>query len=163
VSRSPRRSAALAGALLGLVCAVPARSQDAAPAPDDLTRARQIIAERDRAEIHPGNPLRIAGIGEDADTFLAGTSALAHREHRPPSLDEEESYRRRLAMYEQGSSFTAPTRPAAPAGSTRERSAHGPAPGSASPPRESSNGAPLWLALCGAVAAGVLLIRRSHS
>ncbi len=71
--------------------------------------------ERERGTLHPGDPLRVVGLDEGGDAFLAATPALRTTNGHVEFVDTSELYERRMAMLTGGRVFTRPPRAAAPA------------------------------------------------
>jgi hypothetical protein len=85
-----------------------------------------VLFSRDRELMHPGDPLVVVGLEQEGNDFRDRAPALRKSEREPLLVDEDENYRRRLAMYEEGSSFRSPlalapgtSQPAAAAASRR--------------------------------------------
>jgi hypothetical protein len=65
-----------------------------------------VLRERNREALHPGDPLRLSGREENGNDLRSRTPALAHTDREIVYVDEDEAYRRKLAMYEEGARFT---------------------------------------------------------
>lgn len=61
---------------------------------------RAILEERERERMHPAlEPLTIAGLDENGAAFRASTPSLARALIQPLEVDEDELYKRKLALY----------------------------------------------------------------
>ena len=108
-------------------------STQSARADRDVESDARVLEERSREALHPaGDPLDLVGREERDNGFRARVPVLAAAEARIAFVDEEATYRRRRAMYEEGAVFTAPPRRAertasasAPAGWTSRSTAQG--------------------------------------
>ncbi len=72
-------------------------------------RPERVDLPRDREWRHPGTPLQIQGIEQGENDFRESTPLL-DGEFEPQLVDADENYRRQLAMYSEGASFTEPLR-----------------------------------------------------
>jgi len=110
----------LVAAACAVLCGAPVRAQEsparqpvaqeAAQEPptggDGLQRADiEILRQRYRPALHPGDPLRIVGNEQDGNQLRARTPLLARGEHTPLQVDIEASYQRALAMYGDGAVY----------------------------------------------------------
>jgi hypothetical protein len=68
----------------------------------------QELNKTSREQLHPGEPLKIRGIAQDANDFLANTPALRGQPSADALVAAEEAHARRLAMYETGQRFDSP-------------------------------------------------------
>jgi len=118
---SMMRTAAVAAALAAALVA-PAPGQDA-PSHDD----RDTVRSRDRGDLHPGDPLRVVGMGDaDAANDFRGGLRIARRgDLEPVQVDQEEAYQRRLALFEAGARIDRPSNVAAPAREVRAKRGSG--------------------------------------
>ena len=62
--------------------------------------ATGLLSRRDREAIHPGEPLKVVGLGQEENDFRSGLHAAAQGNFVPVAVNEEESYARQLAMFE---------------------------------------------------------------
>jgi len=96
-----------------LWCAGPASAQQAPEAQyTELARAAKQdydrLYERNRADMHPGDPLLVRGIDQEDNNSCAGTPLLATRVSSATQVDTEELRRRTLDMYESRATFRSP-------------------------------------------------------
>ncbi|MBI5432775.1 MAG: hypothetical protein HZA52_08100 [Planctomycetes bacterium] len=143
-----------------------ARSQDSPPTtaergakPADVV----LLRERNREALHPGDPLRLVGREQDSNDLRGRTPALAKTDGAVVYVDQDEAYRRKLAMYADRARFTetlpvSPDGPpegeeGAPAASPAPRKRAAPAP----TPEPARSWAPLWI---GAAALGLAVLFR---
>jgi hypothetical protein len=69
------------------------------------------VGKTNRVQLHPGEPLKIRGIGQGANDFLAKTPALRSAPSAIELVASEETRERKLAMYADGARFdSAPRR-----------------------------------------------------
>jgi len=67
------------------------------------------VNKTNREQLHPGQPLKIRGIAQGANDFLAKTPALRGGPTEVELVASQDAHQRRLAMYEGGTRFnTAP-------------------------------------------------------
>jgi hypothetical protein len=88
-----------------------ARAQDADPAerPVVVTPGEEaLLRSRNRAGLHPSNPLKIAGREQDGNDLRSKTPALQRGNTATASVDGDDAYARALAMVEERKSFEAP-------------------------------------------------------
>ena len=100
-----RKGLAAALCLLGILSSGTAGARQA-PERDGDPAAR--LSERDREAMHPADPLRLSGLDQGDGGFRARTPALLRSDRSATLIDEAESYRRRIAMYERGASYSKP-------------------------------------------------------
>ena len=127
---------------------------------EDLVRSRNSLPDRDRAAIHPGNPLKLIGREQGDNDLRSSTPALARSNRVLAEVDEEQNHKRALAMVGEGASFTEPVLPPA---STRACAATTPADSGATSgeiPASSSSGEWPWAIGIGAGALLVLWIQK---
>lgn len=114
-SSLPRRlllGAALAAPLTGAAWADSGGEGQTYASDPDTNAARDVLSSRNREDIHPGRPLELIGVAntEAGNDMLAGLRAARRGSYEPVKVDEDEAYRRRLAMFESGLTFDrAPT------------------------------------------------------
>ncbi len=140
VTRARQRHAWLLGLCLAL--AAPAAAQHE-PARDVLASdvsaqakgqdketalALQVLRERNRETLHPGDPLTIVGLEQGDNEFRSGTPALVNGAHAVALMDPEDAYNRALAMYEGGAVFHQPPAPFVAAEEASEVEVPKPAP-----------------------------------
>ncbi|MCC6405547.1 MAG: hypothetical protein IT453_00175 [Planctomycetes bacterium] len=122
-----------------------------------------LLRERNRESLHPGDPLRIVGREQDSNDLRSRTPALAKTDAAIVYVDQDEAYRRKLAMYADRARFTE-TLPASPDGAPEGEEG---APAAARTPQRRAapaptleptrSWAPLWL---GAAALGLAVLFR---
>lgn len=72
-----------------------------AGAQDDIDqRLYELLNERDREDMHPGNPLKLVGVEQEGNSFRQRTPALMNGDLVAALVDPEANRARRLAMYE---------------------------------------------------------------
>lgn len=64
------------------------------------------IGKTDRVQLHPGEALKIRGIAQGANDFLASTPALRSEPTAVELVAAEEAHARRIAMYTKGERFS---------------------------------------------------------
>lgn len=89
-------------ALAGLLIASEASAQRSVS--ENETR---LIGSRNRERMHPGNPLTVVGSEQEDNSFRDRTPSLMNAEKVAVLVDEDEAYRRRMAMYNSGARFDA--------------------------------------------------------
>ena len=135
--------------------------------PDVGTPAdRQLLRQRGREVLHPGDPLEIEGLEEGENDFRARTPALSRSDHEPTLVDVDENHRRRLAMYSDGERFSHPlplamTSAAVPRGGGAVGDSGPLDPGTTS--EEGGVGAWVWGLLLAIVGGGAALLARRRS
>ncbi len=67
-----------------------------------------VLGARNRARMHPGNPLEIVGVEQGANDIRSRTPALANSNRAVVVLNADELHDRTLAMYENGARFSQP-------------------------------------------------------
>jgi len=106
-----------AALVLSTVAAVAVRGtpvtaqQKASPAPSntkEMIQSQSVLTGRNRVTLHPGNPLNIVGLEQGDRDLRADTPALQQSDRTVAMVDEEENYRRTLAMYESGTTVHEP-------------------------------------------------------
>ena len=102
-----------------------------APAGRDPTRDE--LARRSRVDLHSGTPIELVGQAQGDESLRTRTPALLNFESRPRSVDEEQAYRRALALYGERASFTSPL-PRATAAADRPAAARPPQVSPPAPP-----------------------------
>jgi hypothetical protein len=124
---------------------------------DDL----EVLEQRERERMHPGDPLDLVGIDEGNPGFRDRTPTLARNVGVAVEVDLDELREQRLAMYTSGHVARRPVRALAPGGSERERGA-APAVPSAPPATPAKPWfRSTWVFVAGAVAAvAVAVLRR---
>ena len=71
-----------------------------ASAQDDIDqRVFELLNERNREDMHPGNPLKLVGVEQEGNSFRERTPALLNGDIVAALVDPEENRARRLAMY----------------------------------------------------------------
>lgn len=88
----------------------PTRAQEPAPAKEEGQgpEIENLLRERDRVRLHPGNPLEIVGLEQGDNNLRARTPALANSDRAPKQLDSGDLYQRTLSMYDSGARFNQP-------------------------------------------------------
>lgn len=82
-----------------------------ATAQDGISRADlSEVRKTDREQLHPGEALKIRGIAQGANDFLANTPALRSGPSAVQLVEAKDAHARRLAMYDDGKHFTEPPR-----------------------------------------------------
>lgn len=121
-----------------------AAAQQAASNDDARSSAQSqaLLRERNRATMHPGNPLTIVGLEQGGNDIRSRTPALVSSDRAAAHVDPEELYRRTLAMYETGATFHRPL-PALP-GTAASHSREPPLPSPVDPVEKDSGGNPTW-------------------
>jgi hypothetical protein len=71
-------------------------------------RTTDLLPGRNRARMHPGNPLVIVGVEQGDNDIRSRTPVLAQSDRAATFVNPDENYRRTLAMYDQGASFHDP-------------------------------------------------------
>ena len=71
----------------------------------ELQRVENLLRERNRETLHPGNPLTIGGLEAEENDFRERSPALASVDRSRIYVDPQESRARRLAMYAGATSF----------------------------------------------------------
>ena len=72
----------------------------AGSAQDDIDqRLLELLNERNREDMHPGNPLKLVGVEQEGNSFRDRTPALLNGDIVAALVDPEENRARRLAMY----------------------------------------------------------------
>lgn len=145
---------------LSLLALVDVAGAQAGPSPSALDGAtRELMRERDREWIHPGQPLQVRGIGQEDNDFRAATPLLASGRIEPVLVDEEALYRRALAMYSGDVRFDGPPpalgAPAAPEPTAPVRRARAEVP-----VEEPDSGTWGWLLLAVLAVAVVAVVRQ---
>ena len=64
------------------------------------------VGKTDRVQLHPGEALKIRGIAQGANDFLASTPALRSAPTAVELVAAEEAHARRIAMYADGQRFS---------------------------------------------------------
>ncbi len=103
-----RRSAWLLCALASLGLGGPASAQRTATKDSEATRSEALLHDRNRAAMHPGDPLKIVGLEQGGNAIRSGTSMLAQSDRAVALVNTDENYRRTLAMYEDDATFHQP-------------------------------------------------------
>ena len=115
-----------------------------------------VIFSRDRALMHPGDPLDVTGLEQGGNSFRGRAPALFASDREPLLVDREENRRRRLAMYAEGAVFPTALSPPDPAAARRRSApAAGPPRGAQLP--SSARGSECWLWVPATVVLGLLL------
>ena len=76
------------------------------------------IGKTDRVQLHPGEALKIRGIAQGANDFLASTPALRSAPTAVELVAAEDAHARRLAMYTEGRRYTSDPGPGKPKAAT---------------------------------------------
>lgn len=110
-SRSMRRG--MLAMVVAITCtAQVVRAQDAVPAQE--VEARPTVQEqvllrgRNRAMLHPSDPLSIGGREQGENQMRAGTSALQRGKTATGGVSGDDNYRRAIAMVESRAKFSVP-------------------------------------------------------
>jgi hypothetical protein len=72
----------------------------------DSAQIEVMLRERNRANMHPGNPLEIIGLEQGDNDLRSQTPALVNSDRSKVSVNADENYQRTLAMYESGAHFS---------------------------------------------------------
>lgn len=147
----------LLAALLATPAASARQGTRPAPQPDDT----RVLFERDRATMHPGDPLRVAGLEADGNDLRSRTPALAKAVRGSTERDPEVARERALAMFALRARFSAapPARPA-PDAAGREETGPSAAPARAkATARDTAWPTWTWVSALGVVAAVVVAWR----
>lgn len=98
--------------LMALVPLASARAQDAESEPyyQPTAKDKQLLFEREKSRIHPGDPLRIIGLEQEGNDIRSRTSALTRNTAGPRGMSEDENYQRQLALYGDRATFDKPPR-----------------------------------------------------
>ncbi len=101
--------------LLALVPLAGARAQEGeTEAPYVATsKDKALLFEREKARIHPGDPMRIIGLEQEGNDIRSRTSALTRNTAGPRGMAEDENYQRQLALYGDRAKFDRPPNPVA--------------------------------------------------
>jgi hypothetical protein len=101
--------------LLALVPLASARAQDAESEPyyQPTAKDKQLLFEREKSRIHPGDPMRIIGLEQEGNDIRSRTSALTRNTAGPRGMSDDENYRRQLALYGDRAKFDRPPTPVA--------------------------------------------------
>ena len=112
VNKSRVLRVSLASGLFGLVLAsasgaplAPQTSEEQPAAEVDSVESFQLVQERRRDLVHPGNPLDISGVFEGDNDLAAGRGALGRSDFKPVLVNAAEGYERQLAMLENRTRF----------------------------------------------------------
>jgi len=99
--------------LLSLVPLASARAQEAESEPyyHPTAKDKQLLFEREKSRIHPGDPLRIIGLEQEGNDIRSRTSALTRNAAGPRGMSEDENYQRQLALYGDRAKFDRPPTP----------------------------------------------------
>lgn len=84
--------------------AVPAEILEAKPTVQDQV----LLRGRNRATLHPSEPLKIEGREQGENDMRSGTSALQRGKTATGGVSRDDNYRRAIAMVESRAMFTAP-------------------------------------------------------
>ena len=96
------------GALAGLVSPAFGQGSDRKADGESRDGSAALLFQRDREAMHPGRPLTLVGIEQGGNDFRARSPALAKCDRTVTRVATEESRRRLLSMYEQGTRFHEP-------------------------------------------------------
>jgi len=101
--------------LLSLVPLASARAQEAESEPyyEPTAKDKQLLFEREKSRIHPGDPLRIIGLEQEGNDIRSRTSALTRNTAGPRGMSDDENYQRQLALYGDRARFDKPPTPIA--------------------------------------------------
>jgi hypothetical protein len=154
-------------AALGLWCVfagASASAQAPAPKPGEQVGSKdaEVLRQRYRPAIHPGDAHALVGIEEGGHDLRASTPTLANGLHQPLQVDIEASYERTQAMYGDGVMFHTPLPAPVAAPPPAARPAADPvtdAPGEpehAEPYARPTQAAP-WLLFSGLLVSGLLI------
>lgn len=114
--------------------AVEANAQRTMPTPHkptDAEKTSDLLYQRNRSLMHPGDPLLLMGREQGDNDIRSRTPALAQGDRSITRVDPAENYARTLAMYEDRATFRAPLAAVTP--SPDDDSAPRPAPTRAVP------------------------------
>jgi len=76
--------------------------------PTETDRANDLLYERNRSVMHPGDPLLLVGREQGDNDMRARTPALAQGDRSIARVDPAENYARTLALYEDCATFHQP-------------------------------------------------------
>lgn len=71
-------------------------------------RTSDLLPGRNRARMHPGDPLVIVGIEQGDNDIRSRTPVLGQSDRAATFVNPDENYRRTLAMYDEGATFHEP-------------------------------------------------------
>jgi hypothetical protein len=93
-----------------VLVAADAYAQKPAPprTPTETDRANELLYERNRSLMHPGDPLLLMGREQGDNEMRARTPALAQGDRSIAHVDPAENYARALALYEDRATFHQP-------------------------------------------------------
>lgn len=107
--RAPQRALLLGVGVLALAVDVHAQQADPQPSEFDRRQIERVLAGRSRDTLHPSDdPLLIVGREQGDNDLRSGTPALQRSDRRVLTEDAEVARARRLAMYEEGATYTSP-------------------------------------------------------
>ncbi len=105
-----RTAVVLVVALAGITPVTSA--QDAAPEsqaePQATVQEHVMLRGRNRALLHPSEPLKIGGREQDGNDMRSGTTALQRGMTRTAGVDLDDTYERAIAMVENRTVFSTP-------------------------------------------------------
>jgi hypothetical protein len=73
-----------------------------------IIKTQSLLPSRNRATMHPGEPLKLVGLEQGDHDLRSSTPALAQSDRAVAIVNADENYKRTLAMYDQGASYRAP-------------------------------------------------------
>lgn len=123
------------------------------------------LEQRQREELHPGQPLKLRGM--DVDMLRTLTPALVGPTRDAAAVDDDEAYERRLAMYDGRTRFTSAPRSSGTARRAPRPMLEAPEPEPDAKPdtgdeRERNEEWPRWPWLIAAAAAGGYVYARTQ-
>jgi len=71
-------------------------------------KSTRVLRDRNREEMHSELPIKLIGLEEGDNSFRNRTPILEQSDRVFTTVDSDENYRRKLAMYETGQSFSYP-------------------------------------------------------
>lgn len=78
------------------------RTTDGSVSKPELEEQKQNLRERNRSSLYPGDPLVIVGIEQGDNDIRSRTPALLNSDRKSTRVNDDEAYRRKLALYEDG-------------------------------------------------------------
>jgi hypothetical protein len=88
-----------------------AQENEATPSRAELERADDVLRDRYRPTMHPGEALAIVGLEQAGNDVRSRTPALARSDRVATLVDADEAYERKLAMLENGATYHRPPQP----------------------------------------------------
>jgi hypothetical protein len=73
-----------------------------------IIKTQALLPSRNRATMHPGEPLKLIGVEQNENDIRSSTPALKQSDRAVTIVNADENYKRTLAMYDKGAKFGAP-------------------------------------------------------